>query len=123
MCVSEVNCNFSPQISVSISAVLPFWSLHEVKVTLVGCFLRLALRASAARETGSELAGPCSGPSGLNLSNLFRNEDLVFVFQEVGLVLCCVLLAAAAAGAGICPRDGMGWGRALSPLSDRGKNK
>lgn len=75
-------------------------------------------------RTGQHWLGltPCSGPSGLNLTNLFRNEDLVFVFQEVGLVLCCVLLAAAAAGAGDLPQ-GEGWGRALSPLSDRGKNK
>lgn len=65
MCVNEVNCNFSPPISVSISAVLPFWSLHEVEVTLVECFLRLALRASAAQERkGQKRLGlaPCSGP-------------------------------------------------------------
>lgn len=84
------------------------------------------MRASAPQEMGAELVStglaPCSGPSGLNLTNLFRNEDLVFVFQEVGLVLCCVLLAAAAAGAGDLPQ-GEGWERALSPLSDRGKNK
>lgn len=55
------------------------------------------------REGGSEQAGPRSLLWSLNLSSLFRNEDLVFVFQEMGLVLCCVLLAAAAAGAGDLP--------------------